>query len=140
MNAVPCISDFRPGDEFGNGPHALLEDYTHDDAQADAEAEMDRDPYSLAWWLGEQTPTPGPVDLGIAADRLDAGLQVTVPELLALAFCDQQRAIRALHLLREAYRADPKVTSDTQIRASELYDAANPGTPELDDLEDLPWN
>ena len=43
MNALPCISDHRPGDEFGAGPHAIEELYSMDDAIEDAEVAIDRE-------------------------------------------------------------------------------------------------
>ena len=85
--------------------------------------QLERDPYQISWWLGEQTPVPGPVDVGRIADRLDAGLPCSPAELLALAFNDAQRAVRALHLLREAYRADPGICRDAEILSSHLEHA-----------------
>jgi hypothetical protein len=128
VNAIPCISDYRHGDEWTAGPHALIEDYSLGDAQAEAADAMDRDPYSIAWWLGEHTPTANaPVDIGIVADRMDAGMQCTAAELLALAFNDSARAVHALHLLREMYRADPGVQRDAEILAAQLYEETNGG-------------
>lgn len=137
MSAIPCISDYRPGDEHGTGPHAIVEDYTRDEAQDDAQAEFDRNPYSLVWWLDANTADNSPVDLGIAADRLDAGLQLTPPELLALALNDSRRAVQALAMLRDQYRADYNIARDVRERAAELYEAHH--APEIDSDDLLPF-
>lgn len=137
MSALPCISDYRPGDEFGTGPHAIEELYSLDDAMADAEVMVDREPAMVTQWLCDQVQTTGAVDIGAAADRLDAGRTLTVPQLLALAWCDDKRALRALAALREIYRQDAEVASETAARAAQLHRQENPG---LDLEEPLPWN
>ncbi len=117
----PCITDYRSGDELGNGPDMEPAAYTDEDAYDDAVQTMHRDPYSIAWWISQQIPFQGAVDIGIVADRLDAGLSLTVPELLALAFNDSIRSVAAISLLREAYSSDPMIRRDAEILASELY-------------------
>lgn len=92
---------------------------TPEEAYELAKDAVDCDPYAIVAFINDKCPDkPGHVPPSTLAKRLDDGEELTAPELLALAMNDKARALRALHLLRELYRADP----DTQDYTSEVAD------------------
>lgn len=95
---------------------------SEDEALADAEDELDRDGYQLAWWLNNHAilDASGPADLGSVRERIDIGEPCSAAELLALAFNDADCAVYCLHLLREQFRAHAETRELVKARAAEI--------------------
>jgi hypothetical protein len=153
------LTTYGPGDPETWGPylgHPLdprTDDSADDDTLTAEEAremaadELDRCSYSLSWFLNDVCPAePRFEDVAAAAETLDAGDEhkLTSGALLALAFNDAARAVRALAVLRDRYRQHPMTEACVSDRASELQaeHAQAPAVParQVRATSAQPWN